>query len=73
MSEYYRVVGVQENLETDGTEYVLASTNQPYIGKYHIHPTLGAMAGATHIEIKHDLLKPISQTSNSNQGSFGGY
>ena len=78
MSEYYRVVGVQENLETDGTEYVVASTNQPYIGKYHIHPTLGAMAGATHIEIKHDLLKPISstlsnQTTNNNQGSFGGY
>ena len=85
LTEYYKVVGIQENLETDGTEYLISSTNLPYKGKYHIHPTKGAMVGATHVDVKHDFLKPIKQLnieitgSNNNdlpptisRGSFGG-
>ena len=86
LTEYYKIVGIQENLETDGTEYLISSTNLPYKGKYHIHPTKGAMVGATHVEVKHDFLKPIKPLnieitgSNNNdlpptinRGSFGGY
>ena len=85
LTEYYKIVGIQENLETDGTEYLISSTNLPYKGKYHIHPTKGAMVGATHVEVKHDFLKPIKPLnieitgSNNNdlpltinRGSFGG-
>jgi len=85
LTEYYKVVGIQENLETDGTEYLISSTNLPYKGKYHIHPTKGAMVGATHVDVKHDFLKPIKPLnieitgSNNNdlpptisRGSFGG-
>jgi len=85
LTEYYKIVGIQENLETDGTEYLVSTTNLPYKGKYHIHPTKGAMVGATHVEVKHDFLKPIKPLnieitgSNNNdlsptinRGSFGG-
>jgi hypothetical protein len=81
MSEYYRAIGVQENLETDGTEFKNRNTGLPYAGPYHIHPKFGPMVGATHVNTPHDYLDPIISTlttgSNNNQqtsrGSFGGY
>ena len=87
LTEYYKIVGIQENLETDGTEYLISSTNLPYKGKYHIHPTKGAMVGATHTPKSHDSLDLIkSSITGSNitesintpspitiRGSFGGY
>lgn len=81
-SQYYKVVGVQDNLETDGTEYVVSTTGLPYKGKYHIHPTKGAMVGATHTPQFHNSLDLISlnTTGSSNnispttsRGSFGSY
>jgi len=46
----------QNNLETDGTEFVLEN-GTPYIGFYHIHPTLGPMRGKKHSDkIAHDRL-----------------
>ena len=67
LTEYYKIVGIQENLETDGTEYLISSTNLPYKGKYHIHPTKGAMVGATHTPKSHyslDFIKSNITGSN---------
>mgnify|MGYP003638756201 FL=1 len=87
LTEYYKIVGIQQNLKTDGTEYKVSATGLPYKGKYHIHPTKGAMVGATHTPKSHDSLDLIkSNITGSNitesintpspitiRGSFGGY
>tara|TARA_R110000782_G_scaffold78511_4_gene156570 strand:+ start:596 stop:1480 length:885 start_codon:yes stop_codon:yes gene_type:complete len=66
-SQYYKIVGVQDNLETDGTEYVVSTTGLPYKGKYHIHPTKGAMVGKTHTSESHNSLdRIILNTTGSN-------
>ncbi len=49
-----------ENLKTDGSEFLDATTNQPYSGLYHIHPEKGPMVGAQHINSPHNYLIPIS-------------
>ena len=82
LTEYYKIVGIQQNLKTDGTEYKVSATGLPYKGKYHIHPTKGAMVGATHTPKFHDSLDLIKSniTESINtpspitiRGSFGGY
>tara|TARA_R110001592_G_scaffold167346_1_gene402773 strand:- start:2931 stop:3815 length:885 start_codon:yes stop_codon:yes gene_type:complete len=45
-----------DNLQTDGSEFVLAN-GTPFIGYYHIHPTMGAMRGKKHSDkVPHDQL-----------------
>ena len=51
---------VQENLNTNGGEYLLPNGKE-YIGPYHIHPTKGAMVGATHISSPHSKLTLIKK------------
>lgn len=53
-----------ENLYTDGTEFINSTTNRPYIGSYHIHPDKGPMVGAQHIDEPHAYLRSISETYN---------
>ena len=53
---------VQENLFTEGGEYYIKGTNKEYVGKYHIHPTKGAMVGAKHTRLPHDSLVRIDPT-----------
>tara|TARA_R110001592_G_scaffold287405_1_gene556171 strand:- start:132 stop:974 length:843 start_codon:yes stop_codon:yes gene_type:complete len=48
------------NLNTDGTEFLIQSTNKLYIGLYHIHPTKGPMVGAEHTDLPHEFLIPVS-------------
>ena len=48
-----------ENLFTDGTEFVLRSTGRKYKGFYHVHPTKGPMEGKQHKKQFHDFLDPI--------------
>ena len=48
---------IQTNLYTSGGEYQLADGTE-YIGDYHIHPTQGAMVGATHPRSPHPALFP---------------
>lgn len=67
--QYYKSSTYEENLYTDGTEYIKRSTGQPYIGFYHVHPEKGAMEGAVHVRRFHSLLDPISPTSPT--GSVG--
>jgi hypothetical protein len=81
--KYYFVAKIEENLETDGTEFQNQRTGKPYIGKYHIHPEKGPMVGAKHIEKYHDYLVPINKVVSNNEiyspsiqiniGSSGGY
>tara|TARA_R100001591_G_scaffold112115_1_gene124287 strand:+ start:1473 stop:2342 length:870 start_codon:yes stop_codon:yes gene_type:complete len=47
---------VQENLFTEGGEFMIKGTNIEYIGKYHVHPDKGPMVGAKHSNIPHSLL-----------------
>lgn len=81
-TQYYRYKP-NENLKTNGTEFLLEQTGRPYIGLYHIHPEKGPMVGAQHTNIPHDYLIPISgsnqqfkvdkiETQKSNKTS-GGY
>tara|TARA_B100001559_G_scaffold171192_1_gene143445 strand:- start:221 stop:1087 length:867 start_codon:yes stop_codon:yes gene_type:complete len=46
----------KENLETKIGQFVLKGTDIPYNGPYHIHPTLGPMAGARHTKAIHPQL-----------------
>ena len=57
----YRRFDIEENLETDGTEYRNKRTGQPYKGFYHINPERGPMVGATHKDQSHDFLVPIDE------------
>ncbi len=61
--DQYHKFSVQDNLETDGTEYKNKRTGQPYKGFYHIHPEKGPMVGAKHIKSQHDFLIPIDEES----------
>ena len=50
---------------TDGTEFTTLDI-YPYTGFYHIHPSHGAMVGARHSDIDHEILTPVStEVSNS--------
>ncbi len=70
---YYRS-DMNSNLYTDGTEYIKRSTGQPYVGKYHIHPTKGPMEGENHVSTPHDYLDPILKDDKKSLGnSTGGY
>lgn len=60
--KYYKFE-LQENLQTDGTEYKNKITGQPYKGLYHTLPEKGPMVGATHIDSSHDYLIPIDEKS----------
>lgn len=50
---------IQTNLYTSGGEYQLPDGTE-YIGAYHIHPTEGAMVGATHVRSSHAKLTAMS-------------
>ena len=41
--------------DTEGQELYYLS-GEEYIGEYHIHPTIGPMEGATHIDESHKKL-----------------
>lgn len=47
------------NLSTNGTEFKLPSGSK-YSGKYHVHPTEGAMEGAEHTRRAHRKLTPLN-------------
>ena len=65
------------NLQTKIGQFVLKGTVIPYNGPYHIHPTLGPMAGAKHVNAQHYQLdyigtsteKPSELTSQENYSS----
>ena len=67
--KYYVATEIEENLETDGTEFKNQRTGRPYVGKYHIHPEKGPMVGAKHLPIPHDYLVPIDEII-SNDGTY---
>tara|TARA_R100001509_G_scaffold158341_1_gene123404 strand:- start:587 stop:1483 length:897 start_codon:yes stop_codon:yes gene_type:complete len=67
--QYYKPTGVEENLITDGTEFINRRTKEVYSGPYHIHPEKGPMVGAVHINIPHDFLDPIESLSSELTGS----
>ena len=76
--KFYESKRIEENLETDGTEFKNKRTGIPYSGKYHIHPEKGAMVGALHSDLPHDYLVPIEEEIEYNieqrsQRSSGGY
>ena len=54
---------VQENLFTEGGEYLIKGTNKEYVGRYHIHPEKGAMVGGKHTRLPHDSLVRIDPTN----------
>jgi hypothetical protein len=56
---------IQENLQTDGTEYKNKRTGQPYKGPYHIHPEKGPMVGEMHVDSPHDYLIPITSSNST--------
>jgi len=53
---------VQENLFTEGGEFMIKDTNVEYVGKYHVHPEKGAMVGAKHSNIPHSLLVKLDSS-----------
>jgi len=57
--KYYKSLDIEEDLFTDGTEFINRRTKLAYRGPYHIHPEKGPMVGAKHIQRKHDYLDPI--------------
>ena len=65
------------NLQTKIGQFVLKGTVIPYNGPYHIHPTLGPMAGAKHVNAQHyqsdyvgtSTEKPSELTSQQNYSS----
>ena len=60
--KYYQNLDIQEDLFTDGTEFINRRTKLAYRGPYHIHPEKGPMVGAKHIQREHDYLDPIQPT-----------
>ena len=56
--------GIQTNLSTDGTEFLIRGTETPYSGLYHIHPKFGPMVGADHVSTPHDYLDPIINSNS---------
>ena len=74
---YFRF-STNENLFTDGNEFISRSTGRKYKGFYHIHPTKGPMEGKQHKKQFHDFLDPIFEnveigTSRRTNISRGGY
>jgi len=57
--KYYKPLDIEEDLFTDGTEFINRRTKLAYRGPYHIHPEKGPMVGAKHIQRVHDYLDPI--------------
>lgn len=69
-SQYFKYF-TNENLYTDGSEFVNSLTRKPYKGYYHRHPEKGPMVGAQHIDKPHDFLIPISEMYSTLQtGSY---
>ena len=62
--KYYKSSTIQEDLFTDGTEFINRRTKLTYRGPYHIHPEKGPMVGAKHIQREHDYLDPIQSTQD---------
>ena len=62
--KYYKALEIEENLFTDGTEFINRRTKLAYKGPYHIHPEKGPMVGAKHIKRKHDYLDPVDMSPN---------
>jgi hypothetical protein len=60
--KYYKSQDIEEDLFTDGTEFINRRTKLAYRGSYHIHPEKGPMVGAKHIQREHDYLDPIQPT-----------
>lgn len=54
-----------ENLQAKVGQFVLKGTDIPYNGLYHIHPVLGPMAGAKHIQAVHPRLDYIDEVDNT--------
>jgi len=50
------------NLSTDGSEFVLLD-GTPYVGRYHVHVSKGAMVGARHVSTPHSVLIAISPSA----------
>jgi len=81
-TEYFKGEKIEENLNTDGSEFINRKTGRPYTGPYHIHPSKGPMVGAKHVSYPHDYLDYITSSpiTGSNTytpsivrgGSFGG-
>ena len=61
---------VKEDLFTNGKEFVNKRTGQEYTGPYHIHPSEGAMVGATHTYKKHDKLIPFPEMFKAPKGTL---
>ena len=57
-------VNVKTNLQTKEGQFVLKGTDIPYNGPYHIHPTLGPMAGARHTNAQHYQLDYIGNPTS---------
>lgn len=49
-----------ENLFTNGSEFKLPNGRR-YRGYYHVHPTKGAMVGASHVDRHHESLTPVNK------------
>ncbi len=54
----YTAPDVGEDLYSDGS-YLFLPDGQRYVGKYHVHPTKGPMAGSKHGPNKHPVLKAL--------------
>lgn len=71
--KYFKSKGIEENLITDGTEYMNKRTGKPYAGKYHIHPEKGPMVGARHVNKPHDYLVPIVKKGKEKEKNLPNY
>ena len=60
----------QSGLFSPGGEYLLPNGRE-FRGRYHIHPSKGAMVGAEHVDEDHAKLTPISERESL--GIIGGY
>ena len=54
----YTAPDVAKDLYSDGS-YLFLPDGQRYVGKYHVHPTKGPMAGSKHGPNKHSVLKAL--------------
>jgi hypothetical protein len=61
---------IEENLSTNGTEFINRRTKTPYSGAYHIHPDKGPMVGAKHISTSHDYLDYITESPTSGSSAY---